>query len=341
MTVEAHYHWLVAPGKIDWIREAIEPEKISPTEICCRTLYSAISPGTELAAFDGLEPLRPNVSVFPRWLGYMNISAVIAAGAEAAVEFPRGTLVYTGAAHRSYFVLDKSKVLAKVPAGINAAEATLAYLYRLALVGLVRGRGKIVGSNAVVGLGAIGQCAIELAQSSGARCLGVSDHSEAKDTAHSLGAGILGRAHVESQFGAKQPDENLFEQVLVTTNGWRDWKIAMSLARFGGIISVIGFPGRGQPAPEFNPLLPALFYDRQLTIASAGFASSALGEGRESPESLSRDMNDILRWMESGRVKPQRLVIDKYPASDLSGAYKRLKESNRGAGTIVLDWGGV
>lgn len=338
MTIDAHYHWLVAPGKIDWVRETTEPEKISPTEIVCRTLYSAISPGTELAAFGGLEPLRPGISVFPRWLGYMNVAEVIAAGEEAANEFPKGTLVYTGAAHRSHFVMDQAKVLAKMPSGLDPANATIAYLYRLALVGLVRGRGKIVSSNAVVGLGAIGQCAIELARGQGAQCLGISDHDGAHASVKNLGAVVLRRADAESKFGARQAKDELFEQVLVTTNGWRDWNIAMSLARFGGIISVIGFPGRGQPSPQINPLLPSLFYDRQLTIASAGFASSMLGEGRESPESLRNDMQEILGWMKSGRIDPSRLVIGQHPASDLTGAYRRLKEAKRSAGTIVLDW---
>jgi threonine dehydrogenase-like Zn-dependent dehydrogenase len=338
MTIEAHYHWLVAPAKIDWVRETIDPKKIAPDEICCRTLFSGISPGTELAAFDGLEPLRPNVARFPRWLGYMNIAEVIAAGAAAETEFPVGALVYTGAAHRSHFILHSSKVLATIPQVSDVASATLAYLYRLALTGLVRGRGKIVSNCAVVGLGAIGQCAIELAKSTGANCLGISDHEAAQQAARSLGVNVAGRAEAEARFGEQQSEQDLFDQVVVTTNRWRDWKIAMSLARFGAIISVIGFPGRGEPAPDFNPLLPALFYDRQLTIASAGFASPVLGEGRESPASLRKDMNDILNWIAARRINPARLVVGTRPAPDLTGAYFQLKAAQRAVGTFVLDW---
>ena len=336
--IESRYHWLVAPGKIEWACKEIDPGKLAPGEVCCRSLYSAISPGTELAAFDGLEPLRPNIAMFPRWLGYLNVSEVVAAGRDAAAEFPAGTIVYTGAAHRTHFVVDQTKVLAKVPQQLDAASATLAYLYRLALVGLVRGRGKIVASNAVVGLGAIGQCALELVKNAEAKCLGVSDHDGALASARALGISVAKRSEAETNFGNLQPEQQLFEQVLVTTNSWRDWKIALSLARFGGIISVIGFPGRGQPAPDFNPLSPSLFYDRQLTIASAGSASFTLGEGRESPTALPDDMKYILQLMLDGHINPERLVIDTHPARDLTGAYARLKEPGRGAGTIVLDW---
>ena len=40
----------------------------------------------------------------------------------------------------------------------------------------------------------------------------------------------------------------------------------------GGRISILGFPGRGEPLPDFNPLDPKWFYGKQLTLIGAGFS---------------------------------------------------------------------
>lgn len=49
-------------------------------QVFARTLYSAISPGTEIAAFLGCPPLRPG-KLCPRVVGYCNVAEVLAIGA--------------------------------------------------------------------------------------------------------------------------------------------------------------------------------------------------------------------------------------------------------------------
>jgi threonine dehydrogenase-like Zn-dependent dehydrogenase len=342
MRIQGRYHWLVGPGDIRLQWEELDEDELGREELLCRTLVSAISPGTELAAFEGREPLRRGVPAYPRWLGYMNVAEVIGAGSDARAEFPVGAIVYTHAAHRSHFRTDRSKVLGLVPDRLSAADASLCYLYRLAWVGLRRGRGNVAARVAVVGLGAIGLCAVELAAKFGCRSIAISDHANARQVAQGLGARSIGRDEAEECFvKQKGIDDEHFDCVLATTNGWRDWQIAMSLARFGGIISVVGFPGRGQDAPKINPLLPALFYDRQLTIMSAGLAGPMPGDGREDPSALRHDTVEIFRWMRLGEIIPARIRMGMHVATDLAGAYARLKSKERGVGTLVLDWAGA
>jgi threonine dehydrogenase-like Zn-dependent dehydrogenase len=336
MRVEAHYHWLEGPGDIQFVRQSFDLANLTPTQIFCKTILSAISPGTELAAFNGVEPLRTNVPAYPRWLGYMNVAEVAAAGESARAEFPEGTIVYTHAAHRSHFVLNCADVLARVPRELDIVPASLAYLYRLAWSGLRRAGGKTFQRVALVGGGTIAQCALEL--SSKSQCLLVSDHEGAK-SALDTSVRAMTRAEAESGFVAKAAAESeLFDLVLVTTNTWRDWRIALSLARFGGIISVLGFPGRGQGAAEFNPLMPSLFYDRQLVIMSAGQAAPGAGAGRENPAALNADISELFGMMVAQTIYPARLCMGLHPARDLAGAYRLLQKPDRGAGTLVLDW---
>jgi threonine dehydrogenase-like Zn-dependent dehydrogenase len=269
----------------------------------------------------------------------MNVAEVLRAGRNVRAEFPDGILVYSHAAHRSHFRMAASRILAVIPRELGAAEASIAYLYRLAWTGLRRGGVEAGRDVAVVGLGAIGECAVELAVKFGSRCLAVSDHANARSSAQQIGAVGISRDDAEASFSSSSPSEDeRFDLVLVTTNSWRDWQIALSLARFGAIISVIGFPGRGQGSPSVNPLLPSLFYDRQLSIMSAGLAGSGAGAGREDPAVLKRDIVQILNWISEGELKPSRLRMGVHPASDLAGAYRRLKAPDRGVGTLLLDW---
>lgn len=337
--LQACYHWLVGPGDIRLEYEEFDPNDLADDEVLCRTQVSAISPGTELAAFAGLEALRPEIPTYPRWLGYMNVAEIVRAGRNAQTEFPEGTLIYSNTAHRSHFRLDKSKILGVLSSRHDPADASLAYLYRLAWVGLRRGRGEVGRDVAVLGLGAIGQCAAELAMRFGSNCLGISDHANARQLLREVGGSAIGRIEAEQRFVSVMPGEDQrFDIVVVTTNTWRDWHIALALARFGGIISVIGFPGRGQPGPDVNPLLPALFYDRQLTIMSAGLAGSAAGQGREDISVRTRDIRQILAWIDAETIVPSRLCMGMHPARDLAGAYGRLSQPDRAPGTIVLDW---
>lgn len=70
---------LMAPKQL--VFERIEHRAPGPHEVSAKTLYSAISAGTELAAFDGLPPLS-SAPAYPRLMGYCNIARIEAVGAE-------------------------------------------------------------------------------------------------------------------------------------------------------------------------------------------------------------------------------------------------------------------
>ena len=63
-----------------------------------------------------------------------------------------------------------------------------------------------------------------------------------------------------------------FDLVVLTANPWSAFRLSVEMARAGGRISILGFPGRGEAPPDFNPLDPKWFYGKQLTLIGAGFA---------------------------------------------------------------------
>ena len=67
---------LTAPKKLEIVE--IEKPRIGDDEILCKTMYTAISPGTYLQRYLGIQPgMKP----YPFISGYLNVSQVIEVGA--------------------------------------------------------------------------------------------------------------------------------------------------------------------------------------------------------------------------------------------------------------------
>ena len=69
---------LEAPGRLV-AREHDVDERLGPNDVLGETEVSAISTGTELAAWCGKPPLRPS-RAYPRLVGYCNLAIVTAVG---------------------------------------------------------------------------------------------------------------------------------------------------------------------------------------------------------------------------------------------------------------------
>jgi hypothetical protein len=70
--------WLNAPRPLEF--RATELGHCAADQINCETIFTAISPGTELAAYTGVEPLRPGRQ-YPWLQGYCNVACVTDVGA--------------------------------------------------------------------------------------------------------------------------------------------------------------------------------------------------------------------------------------------------------------------
>ena len=337
--MRTHYFYLFGPHDLRLEQEDIEPGQLGPNELICETLYSAVSPGTELAAYMGLPPLRPIAKVYPRYLGYMNVARVMHAGEDAAAVLPTGTLVYTHAAHRDTLKITSDRVIAELPSGHDPRLASPAYLYRLAWNALRRGRFRSGHTVSVIGLGAIGLAAVQLVRKFGGDCIAVSGHETALDIARMAGALSLSRTdaiahHLDDTARAG----GVSDVTVTTTSGWDDWQLSLSLTRFNGTICVLGFPGRGEPQPDENPLGSKFFYDRQLTISASGFGPEKPGTGEEDPAVLKTDMAQILEWIRDGALTPDLLIGETVRAADFPDACEQMANRRSHPGTIVLDW---
>jgi D-arabinose 1-dehydrogenase-like Zn-dependent alcohol dehydrogenase len=331
--VEADIVWLESPQNITLRKEQLAgPEE---TQILCATIVSAISPGTELAAWRGLPPLRPQVT-YPRLQGYCNVSSVIEVG-KAVSDIAPGDRVLSFCSHRSHMLMSSDDVLLKLDMDADADLVACTYLFHLGYNALLRSNVKPGSRVTVVGMGALGLTTVALAHLAGAEVHVVTDHGRPAELALELGAdNVLSRASARDL--AKVAGNGGADIVVLTTNGWNDWHLAMEAAAPFGTIACLGFPGRGEPMPSFNPLDSSLFYMKQLRIEAVGMSP----ERNDSRGFLRFNERDNLAWLAAkiseGTLKADLLISGRFDGVDIAKAYDHLERRVGSPVTYILDW---
>src|SRR5580700_252625 len=253
----------------------IEPESFERSlledELLVETEVTALSTGTDLGNYLGDSNYVPGAPDYPRAVGYSNVGVVRETGS-AVRNLRVGDRVFTTRPHRSGFVASASDLLVRVPEGVSPEEASLAYLTQLGLAALRQARYETGENVVVIGLGVIGLTTIALSRAMGAAVIGVANSEIRARTAMAVGATACLDSNdpdpVAAMKGHFQGGEA--DIVILTSNSWESYFLALELARFGGRVSILGFPGRAQPPSQRNPLDPAFVYAKQLTLLGAG-----------------------------------------------------------------------
>ncbi len=321
---------LLGPRDVVFEQEQLDVASIGADEIFVASEFSAISPGTELSAYAGLPPLRPGPS-YPRYQGYCNCGRVIAIGSNVKT-VAMDDRVLTNAAHRSHYRMPQSDVITKVPVGVNGADASVTYLFQLGYAALQRANVRIGQRVAVVGLGALGIASVAVSHVVGADIIAISGRKQALSRAGRLGASVT-----------LHPDDpavdNIEADVVITTsNSWRDWMAALRATRRGGMVAVLGFPGRGEGAPASNPLDSRYFYDKQLTLMGVGQLLDEVPNSRSPSPQLRANMSYLVGRIDDGKLPAKELASHIRPARDLKQAYEDLLARREDVLTYVLHW---
>lgn len=333
--IEATVVYLNAPRQLELRKESLDSASLGPRQVLCETLVTAISPGTELAAYVGLPALRAGTG-YPRLQGYCNLARVMAVGAEVRDLRP-GQRVLSFVSHRSHFVITVDQVLHVVAEQARSEDIVCAYLFHLGYEAVLRSAVRPGSRVLVIGLGVLGLTSVAMAALSGARVVAVSDQPLPQRLAMEFGAGTVGpRAELAGIRAALT--ETLADVVITTSNSWHDWEIALQLAGKRATIAVIGFPGRSEAPGAFNPLDSRYFYAKQLRIEAVGVAPER-ADGHGFLRFNERDnLNYLAELIVSGRLKPASLALATYPGNDVERAYRDLLARNTGALTYLLRW---
>jgi threonine dehydrogenase-like Zn-dependent dehydrogenase len=319
-------------------REEFDTDSLASDQVLVRTLYSGFSTGTDLANYMGRSTELPGAPDYPRGVGYSNVGVVWRVGS-AVKTVRKGATVFSIKPHRSAFVAAESELLVPVPEGLDLAQVSLAYLINLGVCAL-RSVGYETGERvAVIGLGVIGLCTVALGRAMGAPVVAVANDRVRADLAVTLGARAAlqsGGLSTPSVFGGDGADI-----VVLTANSWPAYRDSVEIARHGGRISVLGFPGRAQEPPDFNPLDPHWFYGKQLTLTAAGFAPRVECGPAEIRFNLRRNLTAIFEWMQSGTLDLGPVISHRIPYERMVDAYELARAHSKELTAAVFDWGGA
>lgn len=327
------YYKLLGPKQLIMAEDPLELP--SDDEYVAKTLFSAISPGTETAAYAGMEPLRPG-KVYPRIQGYCNLAEVIETG-DQVEHFAVGDLIITFQSHRNLFKQHKNDFALVVPKQLNIKQASTAYLFHLGLHALQTANTKAGHQVGIIGMGTLGITIALMCQLTNAESFIFSNQQK---PAQFNDSGI--------KFHSKKPlsDEDVlsithhvgFDMIINTSNKWDDWKLAMQLVRKGGTIVNLGFPGRGEPLPDFNPLDPTYIYFKNIQIKPLQFINESEVSPFEFRFNMKRNMEYILANMLSGKLNPDVIISDCIPYTELEKQYENYLKKDTLLFTTILDW---
>lgn len=334
MTVrECTVVWLNAPGEIVLKTESLPA--VRDKDILCETLVTAISPGTELAAFKGLPPLRPGV-FFPRLLGYCNVARVLEIGS-AVNDVQPGDRVLTFASHRSAFVIAEENILYKLPETARAEDIVCTYLFHLGYNAVLRGNVRVGSRVLVIGLGVIGLTTVALAALSGAKVFALSNQETPAVIARNFGAeAVFKREKLPALANALGDD--LADVVVSTTNSWNDWTTALQMAGKLAVVSVLGFPGRGEPLPTINPLDSQYFYMKQLRIEAVGISPERPDSRGYCRFNERTNIEFLARQISNGRLDSAQLTSGVFDGTEIEQGYRRLLSREHSPITYLLKW---
>lgn len=311
-------------------------DRLAPNAVCAETECTAVSVGTETAAYVGEPPLRPG-PIYPRLVGYCNVARVMRVGLGVSGVKP-GDRILTHQSHQSGFECDESGILVRIDEELPSEVAVMSYLAQLGLAALQKGSFHAGEWVAVLGLGVIGLATTALAGCLGARVVALGNDASRLAKAAELGADACFasrdrtlRDRIESVTAGKGID-----LVITTANSWQAWKTAIEISRFQTKIAVLGFPGRTEGVPRFNPLDSAHFHDKQLTILGAGMLEDSVGTS-VSPR-LQRNMEMVLTLVRKGRLPLASLITHRVPWHQLESIYGLAASRDKSLIGAVLDW---
>lgn len=317
----------------------LDSNSIGPREIYVETEFSALSTGTDLGNFLGDSTYVPGAPNYPRWIGYSNVGIIRQVG-NSVTNFRPGQRVFSGKPHQSAYVANEEELLVPIPDSVPSDEASLAYLTQLGLSSLRQAKYETGENVVVVGLGVIGLCTVWLARAMGARVAGISNSNLRSQLALSLGASSSFESDeidLESKLKASLGEAGA-DIVILTANSWSAYRTSMDIVRYGGRVSLVGFPGRAQPLPDFNPLDPRWIYGKQLALYGAGFASLLDCSPSDIRFNTRRNLRYVLDLMSDHNPKLGTVISHRLPALRMREAYELASEHSKNLVAAVFDW---
>jgi threonine dehydrogenase-like Zn-dependent dehydrogenase len=313
---------------------------IGPTQVLVRTAVSGVSAGTErrklYTADLGPRDVRgdwPAIGAF----GYMATGEVVEVGS-AVTGIAPGDRVYAGRAwggHRELIDVEAVSCL-PLPDGVDWLVGACAYWAVPPLLGLLAAEPVFYEDAAVVGLGPLGLCGIQLLAPFSRRVVGLDPVSSRRELALGLGAtDALDPLHPElaDRIHAALPSGP--DVVLEVSGTQAGLESALAIVRPKGRVALVGSQQRLSDFDLFWPLQHS--GARIVPLHRQGTASPQAG-GQDHP--MRRYLPDVFEMLLRGRLDIRSLISRVVRPEEAPDAFERLhRHPEEGVG-LAIDWRG-
>ncbi len=319
--------------------EEVEEPQPEPNEILIKTLITGISAGTEMNLYTGTNPdlVRRRWGanyVYPMVPGYEAVGSVVECGAEVD-QFKPGDRVIGSGQHAEYSVIEQARAV-KIPDNLSNELASLAIVGRVAMHGIRRAEIEYGDNVAIVGLGLMGQLAMQHAKLAGAgKVIAVEIDPWRLEIAEKLGADHC----VNPDYVDVVDTVNLFtdigaDVVIETAGVSAAVPLSFSIARDRGRIVTVGWHLKPIPLDLAEDLL---YKELDLRPSRGG------GQRDDIPPNIMRwngrrNLEFMLSLLETGKINAKSLLTHIIPATDISHAYELIRLRSEPSLHVILNW---
>ncbi|MBI2299459.1 MAG: zinc-binding alcohol dehydrogenase [Armatimonadetes bacterium] len=320
-----------------------------PGQVLVEMRASAISPGTELG---GVRRQRENPrESSPRVFGYGNSGVVIGRGEGTEEEYPLGLRVACmggGYADHATHCAVPRNMSVPIPDGVSFEQAAFTCLAATALHAIRRGETHLGEYWAVLGLGPVGQFALQLARVAGAHVLGVDRLDNRLQTALAGGAHrVVNNAAEDAPAVAWEFSRGHgFDGAVLAFGGdgtpalnqaYQMMKLAPDTHRYGNIVAVGGVTVQALLAAGLGNV-----DIRSSARPGPGYHDEAWEHGDEYPPvfvewTTERNLEECLIFMQQGRLRVDPIITHRGPIDDAPALCDELIEHpERAIGVVLL-----
>ena len=304
-------------------------------EVMLKTICTLISPGTEFACLNGVTNRGP--VAYPMTLGYSAVATVLAVGEDVThVKVGDRCLCYHSV-HRNYQLMPGRDVVKIENDDLPAEEAVYCVVGCMGFQGVRRCRPEFGESLMVMGLGLLGQFAIQTARLSGCfPVIALDFDKKRRDIALATGA--------DAAFSPDDPE--LDSKVRALTNGkgvncvievtGNPQAIVQGLkltAPFGRV-ALVGC----SRTPTENIDFYNLVHCPGISVIGAHNMARPLDDRRPGVWTMPEDMATLLRYMAAGRLTAKAMHTMIADPAEAPGIYDRLFARAPELLGVVFDW---
>ncbi len=306
-------------------------------EVLVRSTWTLISTGTETIVYG--KRFDPGTHwdqwiKYPTSIGYCQTGVVEAVGSGVKILKP-GDRVAGRVGHRHYHVLPESQFL-PIPDGVSDRDAAWHSLAAIVQGGVRRAAHEMGDDVAIVGLGPLGQLAVQFVRVMGAREIIAIDPVPGRlEMAKAHGATQTLTMDVDAAIAevAKITSERLCDAVYDMTGNSKVFAAAQQMLRRFGKLVLIGDTG----SPAGQHLTPALIVKSLQIIASH---ANNTPPGDTDWSHWTRDNMTALyfRYLKEGRMRVSDLNTHAFSPTEAQTAYQKLLYDRAGTMGCHFDW---